>query len=150
MTSAFLLSARARGRPEHAGGAGAERGFFLRGCGMGLLRGVEARGPRRRELAIGSWFEGLDKTHATDLAFGTDLAEFLCRGVRMGFGGRVEDLVLLGVSEQRPAQGELLSAQAVGQEAEVADALESLGQSMQEKPTNELHGVEPHGALAIS
>ncbi len=53
-------------------------------------------------------------------------------------------------AEQLPAQGQLLVADAVGQEAKAADADESTGKHMHHKPPQELLRREGHPPLAVA
>lgn len=48
------------------------------------------------------------------------------------------------MTEKFAAKGELGSAMAVGHEAEVADAVETVGQRMKQEAANELVGLELH------
>ena len=59
------------------------------------------------------------------------------------FGIRFE-LVLLRFGQQPPAQVELGSAMAVGEEAVVADAMKAVRQRVQQEAPDELVGVERH------
>src|SRR5688500_16883240 len=53
-----------------------------------------------------------------------------------------------GLGQQLSTKRESGCAMAIGEEAEVADAVEAGGQDMQEEPTHELGRLEPHDLAA--
>ena len=73
----------------------------------------------------------------------------LAGSVIMWWLGRRSDLWCRG--DELPNPGELLSARvaAIGEQAEVPDAVEALGQHVDEKPANELARLERHGFVPV-
>ena len=55
----------------------------------------------------------------------------------------------LATAEKLTNEGELSLALAVREEAAIADADEAPGQDVQEKPADELHRIETHGASTV-
>src|SRR5215472_3892251 len=73
----------------------------------------------------------------------------LAGSVMMWWLGRRSDFWCRG--DELPSAGELLSARvtAIGEQAEVPDAVEALGQHVHEEPANELARLERHGSVAV-
>src|SRR6516165_11823601 len=73
----------------------------------------------------------------------------LAGSIIMWWLGRRSDLWCR--SNELPSTGELLGARvtAIGEQAEVPDAVEALGQHVHEEPANKLARLEGHGCVAV-
>src|SRR5216684_2101797 len=115
------------------------------GCGMSWFRscGIEPH-CRRLVARLAAGLEGLDDEHATATA-GARLGEWLRRrriDLDRLFGRRRCQSQELARSRDR------LGAVRAGEQAIVADAMEALGQHVDEEPTDELAGVERHRRIS--
>ncbi len=60
------------------------------------------------------------------------------------------DAWLVCKAQEPPAQGELLSTLAIGEESVVSDSDESVGEDVEEESPEELDGVEDHGTPLVA
>lgn len=82
-----------------------------------------------------------DKAHDA-AAFGTGRGVHACSW--RGFGGRRRFGPFLLIGQKRSAQSQPCGAMSIGHEAEVTDAMETVGQGVQQKAADELVGCELH------
>jgi hypothetical protein len=89
--------------------------------------------------------EFFDDHEATVLTAGAAVG----RDRRMDRGpGTGEPIVVVFLGQQSSSEGDLVGADAVGEEAEVADADEALGQDVEQEASDELDAGEFHGLHA--
>src|SRR5216684_1050871 len=115
------------------------------GCGMSWFRSCGIEPHCRRPVAwLAAGLEGLDDEHAAATA-GTRLREWLHRR-------RIDLDRLFGrrrcQSQEFARSRDRLGAVGAGEQAMVADAMESFGQHVDEEPADELAGVECHRRVA--
>src|SRR5919106_494220 len=112
-------------------------------CGLGPDPGF---GPRRVARAAAA-LEGRDDDHAPAAGRAWRAMVGWRRGDGLGY--RVGRRWRRGCGEQLPGAGDVRLARGAGEESVVTDAVEALGQDVEQEAPDELAGYEGHGAVSL-
>jgi len=112
-----------------------------------MTRNVSCCGscPCRRCAGPGAGFERIDKDHRP----ATARARITERWRLIVVGGLLGQILAWRHVEQVPGAFQVLGAMSIGEQAVMADAMEAIGQHVEEKAPNEFGGGQGHELLAI-